>query len=173
MFHDQKSDRLTARSAYRLKFTFGAQLLREGHPDAAIEVQDKLAPGADDWQNVRLQLARCRIEHHHRGQARREGKVEFDFLPTIRGRSGRVRKAIDDHHINLVRVIRSVEAFVERPEPGNDHVTNLPAIPGAGDIRDNPSAQPGIISVRFPIAVAVRRLWIGDETNRHRINSAE
>ena len=40
MFHDQKSDRLTARSAYRLKFTFGAQLLREGHPDAAIEVQD-------------------------------------------------------------------------------------------------------------------------------------
>ena len=40
MFHEQKSERLMPRSAYRLKFTSDAHLLREGRPDEPIEVQD-------------------------------------------------------------------------------------------------------------------------------------
>lgn len=40
MFHDQQPDRLTPRSAYRLKFSFAARLLVSGLPDADIEVQD-------------------------------------------------------------------------------------------------------------------------------------
>lgn len=40
MFHDQKSERLTPRSAYRLKYTSEAKLLRDGVPDESIEVQD-------------------------------------------------------------------------------------------------------------------------------------
>src|SRR2546425_11992195 len=71
---------------------------------APVQVQDELASGVDDWQDLVLHLpGRC-VEQVNAGQLGRKREVEFDLLETVGGCPGRVGQPVDHHQVDFVRV---------------------------------------------------------------------